>query len=271
MMGRRNNALAETNAESNYTPSFSLKLAVESTGTLDWRFSLGSFVHIEASSFKARAKKGASFWSGVIFLETKANSEKKSSGTTFTIYRKVPIIDRISVSLTPAYLESCFDFFSSSSIARSGQKNSKPRDDEESSMLLTGFSRKKENRMLVSTTIFIYHFLSFWYRFHIPSFISSPKRRQSSSVSLECFNISSIFLRIAARFTFSDKNSLIDSDQFISGMESSCFLSSSGTDMVRFGMVIPPYALDAQNVVNVVKLYKDCVFGSQIAGGVVFE
>jgi len=36
-------------------------------------------------------------------------------------------------------------------------------------------------------------------------------------------------------------------------------------------MVIPPYALDAQNVVNVVKLYKDCVFGSQIAGGVVFE
>ena len=80
-----------------------------------------------------------------------------------------------------------------------------------------------------------------------------------SSLDSSCF---SSFLRNASLLTFSDKNPLVTSDQFISGSDSISFFKSSETDNVMFGIFAPQILNFVYSVNNVKQLYK--TFGSDI-------
>lgn len=145
------------------------------------------------------------------------------------------------------------EYFFNSSISFSGENN-----------LILCFANislvndsdlNRENTMFVSI---INSINSPYLCFEMSALNFLPNLIQSSSVNLEFSKSFSNFFNINNLLTFSDRNSLISSDQFISGNCSMFCFNGSGIDNVTFFILIPPqYLINTQDT----QIYKCLGYG----------
>ena len=210
-----------------FNPTSSISSEVEYTLTFDCRFNLGSLDQILESSFKANAKNGASLKCGDTFSASDLNSLKNSGDLAFMNDSNADIINsKSSVLFIPAYFIT-FDLFAlSSDKAYLGVYNSSPSKSDVTIAFLTGFSRKKEKSMLVSTTNLIYQ-PSAWCLFHTASFTSSPSLSASFSVSLLFSKILLHACNMSSLFDLSSNSYLTAFSRTLDHPISECFFISS--------------------------------------------
>jgi len=250
--------------------------AVLYTLTSDCCLRCGSLDQIAASSNSASATKSASSESGSALADASRKSSYSES------------LKKLMAFSTSACLisNSCSDNLdlnkqsplcsSNSDLMNSGAEN--PALSNENRYEAADFGFIIENNMLLSNTNFIFYsnalrlfsgdslesnsFLlsgdsSASNRLYLPFFAFLPNStdhlvNSCSSLDSSC---ASSFLRNASLLTFSDKNSRVTSDQFISGSDSISFFKSSETDNVMFGIFAPPLN-SVYSVNNVKQLYK---------------
>jgi len=222
---------------------------------LDCCLNASSFDQIEQFNFNASAKYGSSLVEscGDNFFAEDLNSLYDLEGIIVMNFFNSSIIGSICLESNFVYLTRSDMFCFNSSNTYAGENNSNLKSLEFIIMNRTGFSLKKENKILASTTNFIYQ-PSFLCLFQTRSFNSLPSFKQSSSVNSEFSSILSNFLSNRALLTFSDKNSRTDLDTLSSGNELICCFNSSGMDKVKFGIFEPPQFLVYS--VEAVQLFK---------------
>ncbi|MEK6889233.1 MAG: LamG-like jellyroll fold domain-containing protein, partial [Nanoarchaeota archaeon] len=251
-------------ANVNYLDNSSTNSLVSSDLTLDCFFSNLSFDQIEQSSFNASATKSISSRNSVNSLSEKfsANfiascnlSSYSSSLKNLTFFCSSVNIDDNSEEVICDFDNNSLEYLSNSSRAYEGDISS--RASERINFLVNEPFLKNENKMLVSTTNFIYI---------LPSDLSLSNRplrdfasieEMSLSVSSEFSSILSNSLNKSALLTFSANSPLITSDQFVSRTLSISFFNSSVIDIVKFGISLPP--VSSVYPVNTAKVYKPFV------------
>ena len=236
---------------SNYKPSSLINSEVENTLTLSCFLSNLSLDQIAQPNFNANAKYCVSSWSGAINPASFLKSLYSNTGTNSTKNGSIDLYNSKIPILILAFNISSSKCLFNSSNAYLGEYNSKS--DLVNNFLVNESFLKKENNIFISTTNNIYD-TSFKNLSCIDFLASLPNLMQSSSVSSEFSRILSNFLSNASLLTLSDKNSLVTSDQFISGNPSIFFFKSSGIDNVIFGILTPP--LNSVYDVGDVQIYK---------------
>ena len=225
--------------ELNYNLSSLSNFDVENILILDCFLNASSFDQIGQFNFNASAKYGLSFACGDNSFALDSNSLYDCEDIIVINSFNLSIINSISLGFNLEYLTRSGMFCFNSSKTYFGENNSNLRCSEFIIVNRTGFSLKNENKILASSTNFIYH-PSCLCLFQTLSFSSLPNFKQSSSVSSDFSNILSKSLSNRALLAFSDKNTRTDSEILSSGKELSCFFNSSGMDRVMFGIFDSP-------------------------------
>ena len=186
-------------------PTSFINSEVEYTLTFDCRFKCGSFDQIGSISFNDRARKSASF--GYIGINESASGKNclySSNGMNSTNIAR-SILNSLNFSIDmPVFLRISSEYLLISSNANSGAKNSKSWSTNKP--LVNEFFQKNVNRILVSTTNFIYTIPFFFNSSNLPLLEALCNFTDQSVIS---FSSSNCFTSLLTKMDMSTPDSFI--------------------------------------------------------------
>src|SRR3989338_938522 len=178
---------------------------VEYTFAFDCRFKCGSFDQIGSVSFKARARKSASFgYRGINERASGKNCLYSSNGINSTNIARSVLNSLNFSSDMPVFLRISSEYLLISSNANSGAKNSKSW--STNNPLVNEFFQKNVNRTLVSTTNFIYTSPFFFNSSNLPFLEALCNLTDQSIIS---FSSSNCFTSLLTKIDISIPDSFI--------------------------------------------------------------